>query len=342
MRNKIIKKFGFGLLLGLGLIGVTVSKEDGLGMKIVAISQIIEHEALDETYRGIVEELNAEGYIPGKTVKIVYETAQGSPMMAGQIAQKYVGMKPDVMVGIGTMAAQAMVAANKGRNIPIVFSSVTDPVGAQLVASLTEPGAGVTGVTNWVALEPQIEKFKQILPKMKRLGIVFNPGEGNSVILVSRLKDVGSKMGLEVIESPATSTMEVSMAAEHIANKVDAFFISNDNTALAAFQAIIAVANDAQIPVFVSDIDIVQRGAVAALGPDQYGVGRQTGKIIIEILKGTSPGRIRVVSPQKSEFYINLDAMERIHLRVPEAIINEADEVIGDANSKEVLKKLEK
>lgn len=328
MKNKIIK-IGIGILLGMGLIGTMTSKEEVPAMKSIAISQIVEHPALDATYRGILEEIEAQGYIIDKTIKISYETAHGSPTMAGQIAQKFVGKRPDVLVGLGTIASQALVSANRGKNIPIVFSSVTDPVGAQLVASLTQPSGGVTGVTNWVPLEPQIEKFKRILPKLKRLGIVYNPGEGNSVILVSRLKAVGGKMGIEVIDSAATSSAEVGLAAQNIAHKVDAIFISNDNTALSAFPSIVAAGNEANIPVFVSDIDMVGKGAVAAFGPDQYELGRQTGRIIVKILKGTSPAKIDVEFPEKTEFYLNLDALEAIHLQVPESLINEADDIIN-------------
>ncbi len=333
MKRKLLKKPYLGLLLGIGLISSGLFGNTLLEVKTIAISQIIEHEALNETYRGIIEELEAEGYVGDKKVKIVYETAQGSPLIAAQIAQKFVSIQPDVMVGIGTIAAQALVGANKRSGKPIVFSSVTDPVGAQLVASLSEPGAGVTGVTNWIKLEPQIEKFQQILPKLKRLGIVYNPGEGNSVILVSRLKDTARQMGIEITESPATATMEVGMAAKHIAHKVDAFFISNDNTVLSAFESVVGVANDAGIPVFVSDINKVQSGAVAALGPDQYEIGRQTGKMIVEILKGTSPAKMPVEFPKKTEFYLNLDALKRLHIQVPSTLLQEADKIINNSGS---------
>ncbi|PWU04323.1 MAG: ABC transporter substrate-binding protein [Verrucomicrobia bacterium] len=330
--NNTLKKLAstlfFGIAIGMGLTGSLFSKESASPMKVVAISQIVEHQALDETYRGIVEELEASGYTPKKSLKLFYESAYGNPLTAAQIAQKYVSLKPDVMVGIGTIAAQSLVGANKNTNIPIIFSSITDPVTAGIVANLDLPGGSVTGVTNWIKLEPQIEKFKQILPNLKRLGIIFNPGEGNSVILVNRLKAVGKQMGIEVIESPATASVEVGMATEHIANKVDAIFISNDNTALSAFQAVVAAANKSNIPVFVSDLDMVPYGAVAAFGPDQYAVGRQTGKMIVQILNGTSPTKIPVEFPQKSEFYINLDALKLLYLQVPESIIKSANKLI--------------
>lgn len=323
-----IKTLSLGLLMGSFLIPVQGLEHKPLEKQIVAVSQVVEHEALNETYKGIIDELEAQGYVKGKTIEILFETAQGSPIMASQIAQKYVGRQPTVMVGIGTTAAQSLISADKGKNIPIVFSSVTDPVGAQLVASLTNPGSGVTGVSNWIPLEPQLTKFKEILPNLKRLGIIFNPGEGNSVTLVNRLKDLGPKMGTEVIEAPATISVEVGTAAEHIAHKVDAIFISNDNTALSAFETIVNIANRAGIPVFVSDTDMVKRGAVAALGPDQYQLGRQTGKMIAEILKGISPSNIPVGFPEKSEFYLNLNALEAIHLKVPDNVIRSADKII--------------
>lgn len=337
IQYKIIKLIISILLIGsLGffLINTEGTENKPLKKPIVAISQVVEHEALNETYKGIMDELEAQDYVKGKNIDILFETAQGSPLLAGQIAQKFAGMKPSVMVGIGTTAAQSLVSANRGKNIPIVFSSVTDPVGAQLVASLTNPGSGVTGVSNWIPLPPQLTKYKEILPNLKRLGIIFNPGEGNSVILVNRLKDLGPQMGIDVIEAPATISVEVGSAAEHISNKVDAIFISNDNTALSAFEAIVNVANRSKIPVFVSDTDMVKRGAVAALGPDQYQLGRQTGKMIIEILKGNSPSNMPVAFPEKTEFYINLHALEAVHLNVPADLINSADKIINNIETK--------
>lgn len=328
IKLNIIKKIGISFLIALGLIGAAAFKKEVSNTKTVAISQIVEHSALDATYRGIVDELESRDYIPGKTINIIYESAHGSPLMAGQIAQKFIGIKPDIMVGIGTIAAQALVSANRNKSIPIVFSSITDPLGAQLVADLKSPGSVVTGISNWVALEPQLQKFKEIVPNLKRLGIIYNPGEGNSVTLVNRLKDTGTKMGIDIVEALATASTDVRMAAESIAHKVDAIFISNDNTALSAFESIVMVANKAGIPVFVSDTDMVERGAVAALGPNQYELGRQTGRMIIEILEGKSPSGLAVGFPEKSELYLNIAAMEAIDLAVPDRLKAQADKII--------------
>lgn len=330
MQLKIIKSLSALLLIAVGFLGFTpFKKQEDKSMKVVAISQLVEHPALDETYRGIIDELRDGGYIDGQTMKLFYELAQGSATTAAQIAQKFSGINPDVMVGIATISSQALASANRGKAIPIVFSSITDPVGAQLVKDLKNTAdSSITGMSNWVEIEPQLEKFKQILPSLKKLGFVYNPGEGNSLVLLNRIRAAGKKMGIEVLEAPATLSAEVGMATENIAGKVDAIFISNDNTALSAFPCIVKVANKAQIPVFVSDTDMVKDGAVSAVGPSQYQVGRQTGRMILQILDGAPPSTIPVGFPEKLEFYLNTQAMDTIGLKVSNELKALADKVL--------------
>lgn len=324
-----LRILGTSLLIIIGFSTLAFKKESAVAMKTVAITQIVEHPALDATYQGILDELRDQGYLPGKNIKLIHEIAQGSTIIAAQIAQKFVGLKPDVMVGIATLSAQSLVCANRNKQIPIVFASITDPVGAQLVACLeNNEGSNVTGLSNWVELEPQLEKFKQILPGLKKLGFIFNPAEGNAVILLERLRVIGPKMGIEVFGAPATTSAEVGMATESIANKVDAIFISNDNTALSAFQSVVKAATFAGIPVFVSDNDMVESGAIAAIGPNQYQLGRQTGRMIAAMLSGTSPSSIPVEFPEKLEFYLNINAMAALNLEVSEQLKAQANKLI--------------
>lgn len=326
MKRKIIK--GLLTVLGIVMALLSIAFKNEPEKIIVAVTQLVEHPALDEVYRGIVDELRDEGYVAGQNMTLLYETAQGSGVTAAQIAQKFVGAKPDVMVGIATISAQSLVSANREKKIPIVFSSVTDPIGAQLVGDLKNTkDSNVTGVSNWIEIEPQLEKFRQILPSLKKLGFIYNPGEGNSVVLLDRIRAAANKMGIKILAAPATITAEVSMATESIANKVDAIYISNDNTALSAFQSIVSVANDAKIPVFVSDTDIVDQGAVAALGPNQYQVGRETGKMVVAILKGTPPSAIPVGFLEKLEFFLNEDALVKVNLIVPDELKRQADKL---------------
>ncbi len=296
------------------------SKEDET-VKRVAILQVIEHPALNSTRQGIEDELKNEG----ENIKIEYECAQGNPTLAAQIAQKFVGNKVDLMVGIGTTTAQALVSANKNQAIPIVFSSVTDPLNAKLVSDLKRPNGKVTGVSNFVSSLLQFKIFKEILPKAKTIGIIYNPGDANAAVLAEEMKKNSTPFGFQLIFAAANSTAEVPSATLGLIKKVDAIFINNDNTALAAFDSIIKIATLNKVPVFCSDTDTIKQGALAALGPNQYQIGRQTGKLIRQILNGTSPGEISVEFPEKTELYLNQKIAKEISVEFPQELIQQAN-----------------
>lgn len=143
--------------------------------KSVAVTAIVEHPALDAARDGVKEALQEAGYEDGKNLKWQYQSAQGNTGTAAQIARKFIGDKPDVIVGIATPSAQALVAATK--SIPIVFSTVTDPVGAHLTPSWEASGTNVTGVSDMLALDKQIELIKKVVPGAKRIGMVYNPAK---------------------------------------------------------------------------------------------------------------------------------------------------------------------
>ena len=148
---------------------------------------------LDAARDGIKDALAAEGFKDGDTIKFVYQSAQGQPATAAQIARQFVGDGVSVIVPISTPSAQAAVAATK--DIPIVFTAVTDPLAAQLVPSLAKPGANVTGISDMSPIADHIALIKEITPNVKKLGVLFNPGEANSVSLVNRLKELAGPAG---------------------------------------------------------------------------------------------------------------------------------------------------
>ena len=178
------------VLAGAMLLSVLSAAPVLAADKTVAVSvlSIVEHPALDSVRDGVRDELKAEGYESGKNLKWQYQSAQGNTGTAAQIARKFIGDKPDVIVAIATPSAQAVVAATK--TIPVVFSAVTDPVAAKLVKSWEPSGSNVTGVSDLLALDKQMELVKQVVPNAKRVGMVYNPGEANSVVVVKQLKEL--------------------------------------------------------------------------------------------------------------------------------------------------------
>ena len=305
----------------VGLTSVHAAEE-----KSVAVTAIVEHPALDAVRDGIQDALKEAGYESGKNLKWQYQSAQGNTGTAAQIARKFIGDKPDAIVAIATPSAQAAVAATK--TVPVVFSAVTDPVVAKLVASWEPSKTNVTGVSDMLALEKQIALIKQVVPNAKRVGMVYNPGEANSVVVLKQLQKLLPEHGLTLVEAAAPRSVDVSSAARSLIGKVDVIYTSTDNNVVSAYEALVKVGQDAKIPLIASDTDSVKRGAMAALGINYRDLGEQTGRMVVRILKGEKPGDIAVESSDKLELFVNPGAAEKQGVQLSPALINSAAQIV--------------
>ena len=294
--------------------------------KSVEVLAIVEHPALDAIRDGAKEQLKAEGFDAGKNLKWEYQSAQGSTATAAQIARKFIGDKPDAIVAIATPSAQAVVAATK--SIPVVYSGVTDPVAAQLVKSWAPTGTNVTGVSDKLPLDKQIALIKRVVPNAKRVGMVYNPGEANSVVVVTDLKKLLSAQGMTLVESAAPRTVDIAPAAKNLIGKVDVIYTNTDNNVVSAYESLVKVANEAKIPLVAGDTDSVKRGAIAALGINYYKLGQQTGKVVARILKGEKPGAIASAGSTDLELFVNEGAAKKQGATLSADLLKDAKEVI--------------
>ena len=294
--------------------------------KSVAVTAIVEHPALDSVRDGVKEGLAAAGFEEGKNLKWQYQSAQGNTGTAAQIARKFVGDRPDVIVAIATPSAQAVAAATK--EIPLVYSAVTDPMAAQLVPSMAPSGNNVTGVSDVLELDKQIALMKQVVPTAKRVGVVYNPGEANSVVVVKALREALPKQGMTLVEAAAPRTVDVGSAARSLIGKVDLFYTGTDNNVVSAYESLVKVGNDAKIPMIAADTDSVKRGAIAALGIDYRNLGRQTGAMVARILKGEKPGTIASETSSKLELFVNPGAAEKQGVKLSESVLKSAAQII--------------
>jgi len=294
--------------------------------KYVAITQIVEHPALDAVRKGVKDVLSEAGWNEGDNLKWDYQSAQGATATASQIAKKFAGDNPDIIVAIATPSAQAVVSSARQTNI--VFSAVTDPVGAKLVKAWDQPSKNVTGVSDLTPINLHLEFIKEVMPEAKSLGVIYNPGEANSVSLIKLVKQYGPAHNLKVVEAVSPKSADIQAAARSLLGKVDVIYLPTDNTVISAMEGIIKIAEQAKIPVFAGDTDSVKRGAVAALGFNYYQVGRQTGQVVASILNGKSPQDIPVQGIDKTELFVNPNAALRMGLTLHEDIIARAKEVI--------------
>ncbi len=309
------------LMLSFAIAAPAVAQQ-----KSVAVTAIVEHPALDSVRDGVKEGLAAAGFEEGKNLKWQYQSAQGNTGTAAQIARKFVGDRPDVIVAIATPSAQAVAAATK--EIPLVYSAVTDPMAAQLVPSMAPSGTNVTGVSDVLELDKQIALMKQIVPTAKRVGVVYNPGEANSVVVVKALREALPKQGMSLVEAAAPRTVDVGAAARSLIGKVDLFYTSTDNNVVSAYESLVKVGNDAKIPMIAADTDSVKRGAIAALGIDYRNLGRQTGAMVARILKGEKPGTIASETSSKLELFVNPGAAEKQGVKLSESVLKSAAQIV--------------
>lgn len=321
-------KATFTQWLSLGALALSLATPftvNAADQKSVAATAIVEHPALDSVRDGVQAALKEAGYSDA-TLKWQYQTAQGNTATAAQIARKFVGDRPDVIVAIATPSAQAVVASTK--SIPVVFAAVTDPVAAQLVRNWDASGSNVTGVSDELELNRQMELVKRVLPDATRVGMVYNPGEANSMVVVERLRKLLPEMGMTLVEAAAPRTVDVSSAARSLVGKVDVIYASTDNNVVSAYESLVKVGNDTKTPLIASDTDSVKRGAIAALGIDYYQHGVQAGELVVRLLNGEKPGDIAPQKTSELNLYLNRSAAAAQGVTLSQELIDSATEVI--------------
>ncbi|AIL12945.1 hypothetical protein IM40_04600 [Candidatus Paracaedimonas acanthamoebae] len=294
-------------------------------LKVIAISQIVEHPSLEAVRQGIYDFLFHSGLKEGKDYKIVYKNAQGNMSINNQIAQQFVSIKPDVIVAISTPSAQALASASYNKEIPVVFAAVTDPLQSKLVKDLNKPGSFISGVSDLPPLQAQIELIRDLFPSAKKIGVLYNPAEVNSVKTINEFQVLAKKLEFEVLLAPTTRSSEVLFAAQNLIGKVDVLYIPQDNTVVSAIPSLISLQYEKKIPCFTSDEVLVQKGALAAIGTSYFEHGKQVGEIVFKFLKNNKGLQIPVAFPQKPQIYINSTTAIHLDLNIPDKIAQKAN-----------------
>ncbi|MEN8236940.1 MAG: ABC transporter substrate-binding protein [Pseudomonadota bacterium] len=301
--------------------------------KVLAITQIVTHPALDSVREGLLKSLTAAGWHEGKNLRIIYDNAHGNIAMANQIAHKFAGLQADVIVAIATPSAQAVISATRGKDVPVVFAAVSDPLGANLVPNLERPGDHITGTSDHPPVAKQISLIAEFLPDKKSLviGMIHNAGEANSANQVAIAKQIATQRGITILARSVDNATKVTTAVHSLVGNVDALYLPLDNTVASAlpsvFEASLHNPQGKQIPVFASDPEVVKSGALATVGFSHYHEGKLTGTVVSRILSGESPGEIAVETPHPAMVYINLKAAKKLGIKIPEAVRNRAAKV---------------
>lgn len=297
----------------------------------IAISQIVEHPSLDATREGFLAALKDAGIVEGENLKLDYNNAQGDATNNTTIAQKIAGESYDLVLAIATPPAQAV--AQQVKNSPILFAAVTDPLDAKLVDNLDQPGGNISGAsdTNPEAIVKLMNFIATHFTDVKSVGLVLNQGEPNAVIMADHAEKALEAHGIKLVKASVTNTSEVKQAAESLVGRVDALYITLDNTVVEAVSTVIQVANSNDLPFFSSDRDTVEHGAFATVGFKYYDHGYQVGEMAVEVLKnGKKVGDLKVTVPDKLDLILNLKAAAEQGIEVTDAM---KDEVIDKENN---------
>lgn len=290
--------------------------------KTVAIAQFIEHPALDEVRKAIEEKLASYRKDTKISLKVFHYNAQGNITTTSQIALQIAAISSDVVIAIGTPQAQSLAKALKGKKIPLVFAAITDPVAAGLLEK-EAPHPLITGVTDTPPVKDHLGLIRKLVPSLKTLGIVYNPGEANSVATLVRLKE--EAQDLSILEIPVTKSSELLTTIKTMLAKVDGLYVPQDNIVVAAMTQVAALATSHQIPIFAADTGSVRSGGALATKSFSYSdIGALAGDKAVQILKGISAGDLAVESPATGQIMINKETASKLKLSLSDELLKEA------------------
>ncbi|WFA07983.1 ABC transporter substrate-binding protein [Tissierella sp. Yu-01] len=315
------KIFGLIILLVAGLFTGCVKDKDTV---TIGIAQFGEHASLDNCREGFIEGLKEEGFIEGENLTIINENAQFDTGISNQIAQNFVSKKVDLIAAIATPMAQSSFNAAKDKDIPVVFTAVTDPEAAMLTEG------NVTGTSDKLPVEAQLKLIRAMMPESKKIGILYTTSEVNSISTIEEYKSLSEKYGFEIVDMGISVAADIPLAMDRILPQIDAMTNLTDNTVVGSLPAVLSKANEKNIPVFGSEIEQVKLGCVASEGIEYIELGRQTGRMAAQVLRGEKTAdEIPFEIIEESSLYINSDVMDKLGLTLPQEYMDRAMDVVG-------------
>ncbi|WP_269088113.1 tryptophan ABC transporter substrate-binding protein [Streptococcus suis] len=292
----------------------------------IGVLQFVTHDSLDEIYKGIKAGLEEGGYSTTDNLEIDFMNAEADQSQVQTMSKKLVDNGNELLIGIATPAAQGL--ANATTELPIIMGAVTDPVGANLVTDLKNPGGNITGVSDQTPVADTVSLIKEITPDAKTIGVLYSSNEDNSKIQVAEFKAAAEEAGYTVLEYAVASSNELASTVEVATSKADVLFTPVDNTVASAFSTVVSVANKTKTPIFTSVEDMVEGGGIASVTLSQYDLGVATGKMAAKILDGANPGDTPVQIFNEGTIVVNQKVAKELGITLSDDVINQASKVI--------------
>ncbi len=309
-----------GILVVTGLVSCGKAKdsngtEEAKNIYTIGINQLVQHDALDASREGFLEGLKEKGFEEGKNLKVDYQNAQGDISIAKTISDQFVTSKVDMIFSIATSSLQASYNATK--DIPIVFTAVTDPIEAGVAKSFESSGTNVTGTSDMVSMEEQLDLLTNLVKDIKTLGVV------------QELKKEASKRGINIKEISVTTVNEVNQNLNAAIGSIDALYAPTDNTVASAYDLVGNICVSKNIPMLCGEEAGVSKGGLCSIGIDYFKLGKEAGYKAAEILNGTKPSDIEITTLSDMSITINTDVAEKLNIEIPEDINAKALKVTG-------------
>lgn len=285
----------------------------------IGIIQPVEHPSLNQIREYIIIGLEEQGL--KDKVEIIYKDAQGDASNINTIIAQFVGDEMDVIVPIGTGAAQSAAAATK--EIPIVFAAASYPVDAGLVKDVNKPEANVTGVSDAIDVKQIFDLAYELTPDVETFGFIYNTGEVNSVSAINKAKEYCHANGIKYLESTITNSSELLQATQSLVEKVDAIFSPTDNTVASAMPTLSAEAQKAGLPVYTGADSMVIDGGFATVGVDYKVLGRQVADMVKKVVDGTEISDIPVETLAEYATIVNSTTADKIGVKLTDEQVKE-------------------
>lgn len=321
MKSKLIKLVLVGLAATTLITGC--SKDNNItaagsneDIKTIGITQLVEHPSLDSSRVGFIKALEDRGYVDGENIKIDYQNAQNDMPTTQTIANKFLSDKKDLIFAISTPSAQA--AYNVTKDIPILITAVTDPVSAGLVKSLDNPGGNVSGTSDYISIDKNLELIKTFAPDTKTIGVLYNTSEVNSEVQVEMLKEYAAKNNYKIVEKGVSSSNEINQAMSSLVKDIDVLYVPTDNLIVSSMPIVSKIATENKIPVIASEAGSVEAGALACQGIDYEKLGYKAGELAVKVLEGEKISNIPVTMLDETEIIVNEDMLKALSLEKPD------------------------
>jgi len=289
-------------------------------LPLIAITQITDHPALDSCREGVIAALESAGYKDGVNVRIEYQSAQGEVNNAVTIAQNFVSEGASVIIAIATPSAQAAFTEANKAGIPLIFCAVSDPVAAGLASDNTHGVKGVTGTSDKLPVKEQLELITKLTPDVKKIGILHNTAEANSDTQLAEAKELAPQFGLEIVDKGVTNSSDIATALDSLLPNVDCIYNLTDNLVVSSLSLVLSKAETAGKPVYGSEDSQVSSGCLASIGINYLELGKETGNMVVKILKGTKAENIDILSQKGETVTINEKTAAKLKIAIPDDI----------------------